>query len=189
MTAQHHGAPSALGRLGLMLAAVAALAAGMAPGQALANTPPHAVAGGPYVVTPGWIMFDGTGSWDADLPSGDRIVDYSWGFLAQDRVVASGARPQVSADGLYNLAAQASGHSPIANPVTGLPAWSLYLTVTDSGGLTHTALTTLRFLDGDYQVPSVPEPGAWALLGAGLGVLALVGRRRAAPPGAGVPGG
>ncbi|OYV02035.1 MAG: hypothetical protein CFE45_02135 [Burkholderiales bacterium PBB5] len=161
----------------LILACAAALAL-PAHAVAVANTAPVAVTGGPYVATPGTILLDGSASWDADIPFGDAIVDYSWGFMARERVVAQGARPLVSTYLLYDLAAHAGIGSPIANPITGLPAWSVFLTVTDKYGATNTALTSLRFMAGNYQLPPVPEPEGWALMGAGLGILAWVDRRR-----------
>lgn len=159
---------------------VAGLAGMMLTAQAVANTAPRAVAGGPYVASPGSITFDGSASSDPDMALGDSIVGYSWAFLSSNNVIATGARPQVSTYVLYDLAAQTAHGSPIANPFTGLPSWALYLTVTDTGGLKNTALTSLRFLDGSYQVPSVPEPERWALMGVGLGALAWARRRKSA---------
>jgi PEP-CTERM motif len=177
MSALRTQAPGLPGQRWLWVAGIAGM---MLTAQALANTAPKAVAGGPYVVLPGSITFDGSASFDPDTALGDSIVGYSWAFLSSNNVIATGARPQVSTYVLYDLAAQVAHGSPIANPFTGLPTWALYLTVTDTEGLKNTALTSLRFLDGNYQVPSVPEPESRALIGLGLGVLAWAQRRRPA---------
>jgi len=139
------------------------------------TSPPIASAGGPYVVLfPSGhdLVFDGSDSMDPDMSFGDTIVNYLWNVEALTLGESSSRRLIISPYDLASMIAGYYGFLVIANPLTGQPRYSVALTVRDTTGLTHTALTSLTFY-GDYDPPpSVSTSPTGLLLGLGL----LVGR-------------
>jgi PKD repeat protein len=102
-----------------------------------ANQAPTANAGGPYTATDGTtVVFDGTGSSDAD----GTITDYAWDF--GDGTSGSGATPShlYAAAGSYNV----------------------LLTVTDDGGLTHIDTTSATIGEVVNQPPVADANGPYS---------------------------
>lgn len=97
------------------------------------NNPPHAVAGGPYLVGLGdSLQLDASGSWDPD--AGDAIVEYAWDLNNDgqfDDLVSSDPKSYVSASLLRSL---------------GLGDHSIGLRVKDSSGSTATDTALLQVI-------------------------------------------
>lgn len=99
-----------------------------------ANQPPVARPGGPYSgAINAAIAFNGTASSDPD----GSIATYAWNF--GDQSTGSGATP--------------------SHAYTGVGTYTVTLTVTDNGGLTHSASTTATVSTGSTPQAPVARPG------------------------------
>jgi hypothetical protein len=105
------------------------------------NRPPVANAGGPYVVPEGsTATLDGTGTTDPDEPSAGLV--YAW---------------DLDYDG-QTFNADASGSRPTVQYAENFAPRTIALSVTDSGGLTALATTTLQVANAPPQVSIVGLP-------------------------------
>jgi RHS repeat-associated protein len=115
------------------------------PGEPLANVPPVANAGGPYVIEAGEpLQMDGSGSFEPNAPC-DEIIWFDWDINGDDVWGdESGPTPNIPWFDLDNLLLP--GSYP-ADPETGEPNVTVGLRVTDTHGATHTHETTLTIYE------------------------------------------
>ena len=117
-------------------------------GPAFFNVAPVARPGGPYVADLGTeLTLNGTGSSDPNAPV-DQIVSYDW--LVNNSIALTGATPTLTAAQIDVLG--------VTNPDTGLPAFIVQLTVTDSFGLTGTSTSLLRIYDNQPVASFTASP-------------------------------
>jgi hypothetical protein len=112
------------------------------------NTPPHAVANGPYIGNLGeGLVLDGSGSFDPDTPGcGDYIARVDW-TIAGGAVTLSGLTPSLTLADISTL---------------GLGTHSVVLEVEDSLGLIDTDSTTLTIYENLplAALDVAPDPSA-----------------------------
>lgn len=105
--------------------------------EAIANSLPSALAGGPYSGRTGTpVQFNGSGSYDLEGP----VDSYQWNF--GDNTFGSGPAPAHT----YNIAG----------------TYTVTLTVTDNGGLTTTGTTTATIYPASNKLPVAKIAGAFA---------------------------
>lgn len=129
------------------------------PGD-IANLLPVSLIGGPYAINQGQnLLLNGVASYDPDYVA-DSIVQYAWDLNGDATYDVFGATPDVDPTTLAGLG-------------MGAGTYTLALKVTDTHGTYGVNTTSLT-------ITAVPEPGTYAMMLAGLGLVGVAARRRGA---------